>query len=78
MVRRGARYLILLSRSGIAKTAGMDLVSKLEESHVTIMSPKCDIASRVAVEAALESCRSVMPPVRGCINAANVLQVSCP
>lgn len=56
----------------------MDLISKLEESHVTIMSPKCDIASRVAVEAALESCRSVMPPVRGCINAANVLQVSCP
>ncbi|KAI0840156.1 KR-domain-containing protein [Hypoxylon sp. FL0890] len=51
MVEKGAKHLILLSRS--------ELVTR----GVHVIAPKCDVSST-----------ETMPPIKGCINAAMVLQ----
>ena len=74
MVSRNAKNLILLSRT---KTHGEDvgnLLRELKEKRVNVATPACDIGDREALALALESCRS-MPKVKGCIQAAMVLQV---
>ncbi|TGJ87999.1 hypothetical protein E0Z10_g779 [Xylaria hypoxylon] len=72
MVDKGARNLVLLSRSGARSSAAAELVSKLREQGVTVAAPKCDAASAASLSAALKGCVA-MPPIKGCINAAMAL-----
>ncbi|GAW26208.1 putative polyketide synthase [Rosellinia necatrix] len=75
MVDRGARHLIILSRSGPVSKAAVELVSSLSERGVILFTPTCDASSISSLGEALEECKSrAMPPIRGCINAAMVLQ----
>ncbi|KAK4210095.1 lovastatin diketide synthase LovF, partial [Rhypophila decipiens] len=76
MVSRGAKHLIVPSRSGgQGSKAATDLVSRLtNKQDVTICAPKCDISSRHELASMLEDCSKTMPPIKGCINAAMVLQ----
>lgn len=75
MVERGAANLILLSRSG-GDERGHDLVKRLRSRGINVQCPPCDIACHSSLKAVLEECARTMPPVRGCIQAAMVLQVS--
>ncbi|KAI0418238.1 hypothetical protein F5X98DRAFT_123264 [Xylaria grammica] len=72
MVDKGAKNLVLLSRSGATSSAAAELVSRLREQGVTVAAPKCDAASAASLSAALEGCVA-MPPIKGCINAAMAL-----
>lgn len=75
MADRGAKHLIMLSRSGPVSEAAIDLVQGLTARGVTVVAPKCDVCSADSLEAALKECASrAMPPIKGCINAAMVLQ----
>lgn len=75
MADRGAKHLIILSRSGPASEAAADLVQSLTTRGVTVLAPKCDVSSKNSFEAALKECASrAMPPIKGCINATMVLQ----
>jgi NADP-dependent 3-hydroxy acid dehydrogenase YdfG/acyl carrier protein len=71
---QGARHLLLLSRSGGQTEKGKDLIQHLERKGVQVLAPKCDISDELSMEAALLACRSQMPPIRGCIQAAMVLR----
>ncbi|KAJ0117477.1 hypothetical protein J7T55_003893 [Diaporthe amygdali] len=74
LVKRGAKHLIVPSRSGLADSgAAADVVGELREQGVTVVAPKCDVSSLESISQVLEECGSTMPPVRGCINAAMVL-----
>ncbi|KAI1128976.1 hypothetical protein F5Y10DRAFT_239255 [Nemania abortiva] len=75
MADRGAKHLIILSRSGPTSQAALELVSNLTAQGVAVFAPKCDASSVAELAAALEE-REVraMPPIKGCINAAMVLQ----
>jgi NAD(P)-dependent dehydrogenase (short-subunit alcohol dehydrogenase family) len=81
MADRGAKYLILLSRSGGAQSqAATELVSELLEKGIHVSIPRCDVSSAPALSAALGSVLNSteslpFPPVKGCINATMVLQV---
>jgi NAD(P)-dependent dehydrogenase (short-subunit alcohol dehydrogenase family) len=73
-VARGARNLIILSRSGAPKTSeAQDLVWELRSRGVKIATPTCDISDANAVAAALSPSLG-MPAVRGCIQASMVLR----
>ncbi|KAI1113668.1 hypothetical protein F5Y14DRAFT_441759 [Nemania sp. NC0429] len=72
MVDKGARNLLLLSRSGATSPAAAELVAELRGQGVTVAAPKCDAASSASLSAALKGCVA-MPPIKGCINAAMVL-----
>lgn len=72
MVDRGARHLLLLSRSGPKSDAAKELIQDLRRQGVQVQHPLCDVASEQSVAAALAEC--AMPPVRGCIQGAMVLR----
>ncbi len=75
MADKGAKHLILPSRSGPSSEAAVGLVSQLQKRGVNIVAPKCDITSPSSLSKLLEGCALTMPPIRGCINAAMALHV---
>ncbi|SPO01629.1 related to polyketide synthase [Cephalotrichum gorgonifer] len=74
MVDRGAKYLIVPSRSGASSKAASDVFAETKARGVYISAPKCDVASESAVSSMLDECALTMPVIKGCINAALVLQ----
>nr|ALQ32825.1 putative polyketide synthase [Fusarium dlaminii] len=74
MAERGAKHLIVPSRSGASSQTAAQLVAELTSRDVDIVAPKCDVSIREDVEVMLEECCRTMPPIKGCINAAMVLQ----
>ncbi|RYP67344.1 hypothetical protein DL771_007288 [Monosporascus sp. 5C6A] len=76
MASKGAKSLIVPSRSGLVSDAAAKVVSELREQNIRIITPKCDVASWDLLSQALEEWGKTMPPIRGCINAAMVLNDS--
>lgn len=75
MIARGARYLILLSRSGAKDTAAQQLLDEASRIGVRLETPLCDIADKFALRTALSQCANKMPPIKGCIQASMVMRV---
>lgn len=73
-VSRGAKNLIFASRSGLAKAEARNLVKVLEEKGVTTSVHSCDISDGLSLAILLKKTES-MPPIRGVIQGAMVLQV---
>ena len=74
MVRFGAKHLILLSRSGPRKEE-LEFIRKLRNQGVQVHAPPCDTSYSSQLKSVLDQC-SHMLPIRGCIQAAVVLEVS--
>ncbi|PVH93503.1 polyketide synthase PksD [Periconia macrospinosa] len=75
MAGKGAKNILILSRSGVSTKTAADAVQELKNQGVTVCAPKCDATSKEAVSRALcEAAQSGIPPVRGAIIAAMVLQ----
>ncbi|KAF4443314.1 polyketide synthase [Fusarium austroafricanum] len=74
MVSRGAKHLLVPSRSGATTESAAKLVSDLTSNGVQIVAPKCDVSNSQSVSDMIEECSETMPPIKGCINAAMVLQ----
>ncbi|KAI8633019.1 hypothetical protein F5Y19DRAFT_490219 [Xylariaceae sp. FL1651] len=73
MAERGAKNLILPSRSGISSPAAARIVAELSAKGVRVMTPCCDVSSAPELEKLLKD-HADMPPIKGCINATMVLQ----
>ena len=76
MVSRGARNLILLSRSGAKNNVAQALIKELEVQGAKIMTPCCDVSDKHTLSRVLEDCSNWMPPIKGCIQGSMVLRVS--
>ncbi|KAI2601880.1 KR domain-containing protein [Hypoxylon sp. NC1633] len=76
MADKGAKYLILPSRSGLSPSAkaAVEVVSELQARGVQVVTPKCDASSATSLSAVIEECSKTMPAVKGCINASMALQ----
>lgn len=74
MADRGAKQLIVPSRSGAVSKAAVETVAQLTARGVTVIAPQCDVSSEASLSHVLEECARTMPPIKGCINAAMVLQ----
>ncbi|KAJ6119127.1 hypothetical protein N7523_003407 [Penicillium sp. IBT 18751x] len=77
MVDHGARNLILLSRSA-GKQDGSVFVNQLREAGCCVASISCDVSNKAGLEESLRFCENnlQLPPVRGVIQGAMVLQDS--
>jgi hypothetical protein len=75
LVSRGAKYLILLSRSGPRTTEAHELGAQFKEAGVRCEMPVCDVTDRGALRSVLASCSESMPPVKGCIQSSMVMTV---
>lgn len=74
MADRGAKHLIVPSRSGASSKAAADLIAQLQERGVTVVAPKCDVSDAASLGSLLDECSKTLPPIKGCINGAMVLQ----
>jgi len=69
---KGARHLVLISRSGTS-AASEDLTSELKANGTDVVTIRCDVSNESEVARALSKIRDTMPPLRGIIHAAGVL-----
>lgn len=76
MVSRGARHLVLVSRSGSATGKVKELIEEAAEAGAEIVIRQCDVANPADVEELINFGLDDMPPVRGLIHGAMVLRVS--
>ncbi|KAH8701065.1 hypothetical protein BGW36DRAFT_339021 [Talaromyces proteolyticus] len=76
MASRGAKNLILASRSGAAKPEAQELISELQQSGIRVEILKVDITDGTALKSQLSSLlqEENLPPLRGVIQAAMVLE----
>ncbi len=75
MADKGARNLIVLSRSGPSTRLATETISDLLEKGANIVTPCCDVSCLESLQQTLQDCAKAMPPIKGCINAAMLLQV---
>ena len=76
MAMEGAKHLIVPSRSGAVSQAAGEVVDELAKQGITVAAPKFDVSSPDSLSEVLDEYAKTMPPVRGCINAAMILNVS--
>lgn len=74
MTDRGAKNLILLSRSG-PKTEAAIMLCKVKDDGVHFQAPACDVPKAESLMSDLAHCAQSMPPIKGCIQASMVLKV---
>ncbi|KAB8234976.1 type I polyketide synthase [Aspergillus alliaceus] len=73
LVTRGARNLLLLSRSGGNSPEGQKLLDKLSTQGVKVLAPACNVNDTQSLCRSLDECQAHMPPIKGCIQGAMVL-----
>ncbi|HAZ98040.1 MAG TPA: polyketide synthase, partial [Halomonas sp.] len=72
LVDKGARELILLSRSGPASDEAQAAVAAFEAQGVKVLAAACDITNRDALAKVLERAKSELSPLRCIVHAATV------
>lgn len=77
MVAKGARHLVLLSRTGEQNASAIvrSFVADMRDSGVDLFCPACDVANASSLAMVLDHCATRMPPIRGCVQAAMNLRV---
>ena len=70
---KGARQLILLSRSGPASEEARAAIEAFEQQGVTVLAAACDITDRAALADVLERAKGELAPLRGIVHAATVI-----
>lgn len=75
MASRGAKYLVLLSRSGASSDKATAFVTELKAMGANVTAPACDITDELALSKFLAACQNTLPPIKGCIQGSMVLQV---
>ncbi|MFG6107741.1 SDR family NAD(P)-dependent oxidoreductase [Leptothoe sp. EHU-05/26/07-4] len=72
LAAKGARYLILLSRSGGNTEQRREAVTYLTEAGVNVLTPMVDVADQAAMAKLFTQIPQAFPPLRGIIHAAGV------
>lgn len=75
MLSQGARNFVFASRSGLDKPEAQALKASLEESGAQVVVGKCDVSKLSDIQALMSKATS-LPPLKGVIQGAMVLQVS--
>ena len=70
MVDRGAKSIILVSRSGAQKPEAIQALDELIAEGARVIVFACDVADRSRLTAVVEECNKTLPPIRGVIQAA--------
>jgi acyl transferase domain-containing protein/NADPH:quinone reductase-like Zn-dependent oxidoreductase len=76
MVGKGARHLVLVSRSGSTTGKVKELIDDLASTGASIAVRKCDVADCSSVENLIKNELTGMPEIRGVVHGAMVLNVS--
>ena len=75
MVDKGVKNLVFMSRSGTKKEEARLVVEDLRASGVSVSVYSCDVGNEEQVRDIFNKCEQTLPPIRGVIQGAMVLQV---
>jgi NADPH:quinone reductase-like Zn-dependent oxidoreductase/NADP-dependent 3-hydroxy acid dehydrogenase YdfG/acyl carrier protein len=73
LVERGARNLVLLGRRGAGADEAQTLLARLERRGIKLLALACDVTDRSSLSAVLERIARELPPLRGVVHAATVI-----
>ena len=73
MADRGARELVLLARSGGESEESRKNVTALRSRGVRVTTRACDVSDPVALQRVLREINAALPPLKGIVHAAMVL-----
>ncbi|MCP4337582.1 MAG: type I polyketide synthase [Desulfobulbaceae bacterium] len=73
LVEKGARNLILISRSGPSAETTIDAINRLKKLGVQVYAASCDVTDKNALSALLAETAKVLPPLKGIVHAATVI-----
>jgi short-subunit dehydrogenase len=76
MVRHGARNIIVISRSASSQEKAAPFLTEMEKNGCRVKVAACDITDEHQLAEVLKACSHELPPIRGVIQAAMVLEVS--
>ncbi len=70
---KGARHLVLISRSGPVSDEALSAIAALEAQGVKVLAQACDVTNLPLLSALFDQIAATMPPLRGIIHAAVVI-----
>ncbi len=70
---KGARNLVLISRSGPSSEEAKNAIAQLEKQGVTVHATSCDITDKNALSALLTGITKILPPLKGIVHAATII-----
>jgi acyl transferase domain-containing protein/NADPH:quinone reductase-like Zn-dependent oxidoreductase/acyl carrier protein len=73
LVEKGARNLILISRSGPSSTEALDAIERLRNQGVRVHAASCDVTNKAALADLLKETAKTLPPLKGIVHAATVI-----
>lgn len=73
LVAQGSRHLVLTGRHGVTTTAQQAVIKELERVGAQVIIVPADVSQPAAVARLLEIIQSNLPPLRGIVHAAGVL-----
>ncbi|KAI8939049.1 hypothetical protein NX059_004887 [Plenodomus lindquistii] len=73
LASNGAKHIVLLSRSGVANGKAKIEIDALNQAGTQVVVRRCDVADRSDVDRLVSTGLSGLPPVRGIIHGAMVL-----
>jgi NADPH:quinone reductase-like Zn-dependent oxidoreductase/surfactin synthase thioesterase subunit/NADP-dependent 3-hydroxy acid dehydrogenase YdfG/acyl carrier protein len=73
MVERGARHLILLSRSGSKSIVDGAAINAMKDCGAEVVMARADVGDRDAVDRLMQQLNTKMPPLAGVIHGAAVM-----
>jgi len=76
MVSKGAKTIVLISRSGSVTGRVKDLVEELGAAGANIVVRPCNVVKRAEVDDLINVQLKHLPPIRGVVHGTMVLRVS--
>ncbi|HNI73175.1 MAG TPA: SDR family NAD(P)-dependent oxidoreductase, partial [Accumulibacter sp.] len=73
LVSKGARQLVLVSRSGATGDEAKKALSRFTAQGVTVQAAACDVSNRDELAKLLNQVAETMPPLKGVVHAAAVI-----
>ena len=74
MIKRGARHLVLLGRRGATTHNQVEALAAMRAAGAEVSVVQVDVSNRAQLSGALEDIKRHMPPLRGVVHAAGVLE----
>jgi NAD(P)-dependent dehydrogenase (short-subunit alcohol dehydrogenase family)/acyl carrier protein len=73
LAARGARSLVLISRSGVASDEARSAIAALKADGVNVTALACDVTDATALAALFKQIAATLPPLKGIVHAAMVI-----
>ena len=73
LVEHGAKNLVMAGRSGARSGAAQELVERLEQAGARVLALQADVSDETDAARMLDTASAGLPPTRGIIHAAGVL-----